>query len=729
MAQIRFANNVSTQLLFAVTPQDSELYVKNLEQGLQWPDISAKGDFFYVVVDDLAQPTWEIMRCTKLDTTPAHTVLTVDRGLEGTTPNSFAVGASVENRLTAGTLDTFGEAYPAQVPVGRGGTGASNPADARTNLDVPSKGELQNEVTRLEGLINNATYPDATTTTKGVVQLSSATNLDDETFAATPKAVKAAFDLATSAKANSATADKLTTARNINIVGDGTGTASFDGSADVDITLDIPDASTTVKGIVQLTSSNGSTSEDMAATAKAIKDAYDAFNTAINNLPVYTGANNLQDGVPGYVPSAKPTEKDFVLHGDGTWKDVNAPSGPVLEAERLANPRDISLSGDATGSTSFDGSTNVNIAVDIADATTSSKGLVQLSSDVDSTDEDKAATPKAIKIVYDALSSISGGGTGVANAAKKLETPRAITLAGDVTGITNFDGSADVTINTTAKAASTTQAGVVQLSDATNSSSSTTAATSKAVSLLNTAIAGITSGSTSVNASTADKLKTPRNINLTGDVTGTASFDGSQDISITTTVVNGGGSGGGSGSAGGSAATPTEVSTKTSIDTLTTPGYYVGKMTDVPYNSSTTSVDTFAITMKGQGNVVYQTAFVTRTAGLPTLVCFRQTNIYGSWQPWSILSDAVGKKLTTSQATTTTNRTLMSGVRVKYQLAANSTGSATITLKDTATPTKILAKIILSESTGVWCQEYCATQDAITEVITTTGGAKVEVYF
>ncbi|MFU1209703.1 tail fiber protein, partial [Escherichia coli] len=40
------------------------------------------------------------------------------------------------------------------------------------------------------------TAQDATTTQKGIVQLSSATDSESETEAATPKAVKAAYDLA-----------------------------------------------------------------------------------------------------------------------------------------------------------------------------------------------------------------------------------------------------------------------------------------------------------------------------------------------------------------------------------------------------------------------------------------------------------------------------------------------------------------------------------------------------
>jgi hypothetical protein len=51
--------------------------------------------------------------------------------------------------------------------------------------------------------------------------------------------------------------------------------------------------------------------------------------------------------------------------------------------------------------------------------------------------------------------------------------------------------------------------------------------------------AGTITASLSGNASTATKLATARAINLTGDVTGTASFDGSGDVTITTNIKTG----------------------------------------------------------------------------------------------------------------------------------------------------------------------------------------------
>ncbi|END8414432.1 phage tail protein, partial [Escherichia coli] len=81
-------------------------------------------------------------------------------------------------------------------------------------------------------------HPDASLTAKGFVQLSSATNSDSETLAATTKAVKVAYDLA-----------------------NGKYTAQ--------------DATTAQKGIVQLSSATNSTSETLAATSNAVKAAYD----------------------------------------------------------------------------------------------------------------------------------------------------------------------------------------------------------------------------------------------------------------------------------------------------------------------------------------------------------------------------------------------------------------------------------------------------------------------
>ena len=73
------------------------------------------------------------------------------------------------------------------------------------------------------------------------------------------------------------------------------------------------------------------------------------------------------------------------------------------------------------------------------------------------------------------------GGVGLADAALKLKTARTIAVSGAVAGSASFDGTANITITTTATVASTGTAGVVQLSNATDSTSETLAATASSV--------------------------------------------------------------------------------------------------------------------------------------------------------------------------------------------------------------------------------------------------------
>ncbi|TJM95302.1 phage tail protein [Escherichia coli] len=140
-------------------------------------------------------------------------------------------------------------------------------------------------------------HPDASLTAKGFVQLSSATNSDSETLAATPKAVKAAYDLAN----GKYTAQDATTARKgIVQLSSATNSTSETLAATpkaVKAAYDLAngkytaqDATTARKGIVQLSSATNSTSETLAATPKAVKAVMDETNKkAPLNSPALTG--------------------------------------------------------------------------------------------------------------------------------------------------------------------------------------------------------------------------------------------------------------------------------------------------------------------------------------------------------------------------------------------------------------------------------------------------------
>ncbi len=128
-------------------------------------------------------------------------------------------------------------------------------------------------------------HPDASLTAKGFTQLSSATNSTSETLAATPKAVKAAYDLAN----GKYTAQDATTARKglvqLSSVTNSTSETLAATPKAVKAAYDLAngkytaqDATTARKGLVQLSSATNSDSETLAATPKAVKTAYDLAN-------------------------------------------------------------------------------------------------------------------------------------------------------------------------------------------------------------------------------------------------------------------------------------------------------------------------------------------------------------------------------------------------------------------------------------------------------------------
>ena len=222
-------------------------------------------------------------------------------------------------------------------------------------------------------------HPDASLTAKGFVQLSSATNSVSETQAATPKAVKAAYDLAN----GKYTAQDATTARKGLVqLSSATNSTSETQAATpkaVKAAYDLAnakytaqDATTAQKGIVQLSSATNSTSETLAATSKAVKAVMDETNKkAPLNSPALTGTpttptarqgtNNTQIASTAFVMAAIAALVDSSPDALNTLNELaaalgNDPNFATTMTNALAGkqPKDATLTALAELATSAD---------------------------------------------------------------------------------------------------------------------------------------------------------------------------------------------------------------------------------------------------------------------------------------------------------------------------------------------------------------------------------------
>ena len=257
-------------------------------------------------------------------------------------------------------------------------------------------------------------HPDASLTAKGFVQLSSATNSTSETLAATPKAVKAAYDLAN----GKYTAQDATIARKGLVqLSSATNSTSETLAATpkaVKAAYDLAngkytaqDATTTRKGLVQLSSATNSNSETLAATPKAVKAAYDLANgkytaqdatTTRKGLVQLSSATNSNSETLAATPKAVKAAYDLA-NGKYTAQDATTARKGLVQLSSATNSTSEALAATPKA---------VKAAYDLAngkytaqDATTARKGLVQLNSAINSDSETLAATPKAVKSAYD----------------------------------------------------------------------------------------------------------------------------------------------------------------------------------------------------------------------------------------------------------------------------------------------------------------------------------------
>ncbi|WP_311236844.1 tail fiber protein [Escherichia coli] len=322
-------------------------------------------------------------------------------------------------------------------------------------------------------------HPDASLTAKGFVQLSSATNSVSETQAATPKAVKAAYDLAN----GKYTAQDATTAR---------------------------------KGLVQLSSATNSTSETQAATPKAVKAAYDLANAKYTAQDATTARKGLVQ-----LSSATNSTSETLA---ATSKAVKAVMDETNKKAPLNSP---ALTGTPTTPTARQGTNNTQIA-STAFVMAAIAALVDSSPDALNTLNELAA----------ALGNDPNFATTMTNAlaGKQPKDATLTALAGLATAADKFPyftGNDVASLATLTKVgrdilAKSTVAAVIEYLGLRELGTS-----GEKIPLLSTAntwtnrqtFSGGLSGELSGNASTAAKLKTARKIS-------NVAFDGSSDITL-----------------------------------------------------------------------------------------------------------------------------------------------------------------------------------------------------
>ncbi|EBP5921466.1 phage tail protein, partial [Salmonella enterica] len=176
-------------------------------------------------------------------------------------------------------------------------------------------------------------HPDATLKEKGFTQLSNATDSESETLAATPKAVKTAYDLA---NAKYTAQDATTTRKGIVQLSNATDSVSETLAATpkaVKVAYDLAnakytaqDATTARKGIIQLSNATDSTSETLAATPKAVKAAMDNANGRVPSDRKVNG-HPLSGDITLWASDVKAISADAIgqITDNGTMASANTP--------------------------------------------------------------------------------------------------------------------------------------------------------------------------------------------------------------------------------------------------------------------------------------------------------------------------------------------------------------------------------------------------------------------
>ena len=385
---------------------------------------------------------------------------------------------------------------------------------------------------------------------------------------------------------NASTASTLETARTISISGDVSGSVSFNGSSAVDISATIQPNSVslgtdttgnyvndvTAGTGVSVTHTPGEGSSPTIAIGQAVgTSASVTFAKVDTTGDVTVGGNLTVNGTTTTLNTETLSVEDniVVLNSNGTGSPtLNA----GLEVERGDSANVVLRWNESTDKweTTNDGSaysviaTNGNIALG-TDTTGNFVNDVTAGTGVSVTHTPGEGSSPTIAIGQAVSTSssvtfghvsapvtgnVTGNLTGNADTAATLQTPRTISLSGDVSGSVSFNGSANVDISATVQPNSValgtdttgnymsdlTQGTGVSITHTPGEGSNATIAIGQAVGTSSSVQFAAVTAPLIGNASTASALETTRTISLTGDVSGSVSFNGSADASISATI-------------------------------------------------------------------------------------------------------------------------------------------------------------------------------------------------
>lgn len=188
--------------------------------------------------------------------------------------------------------------------------------------------------------------------------ITNAITTDDVTNAATANKLlrlnsssKLPASITGNADGNAATATKLQTARTITLVGAADGTVTFDGTANVSMSVALRDTGVTAGTYTKVTV--GLDGRVIAASNPTTLGGYGITDAAPKASPAFTGIPTAPTAIWGTATTQLATTA-FVQNALNNFN-----SGNVETANRLKDPRNISLGGDGTGVVSFDGSQDV----------------------------------------------------------------------------------------------------------------------------------------------------------------------------------------------------------------------------------------------------------------------------------------------------------------------------------------------------------------------------------